>query len=222
MYANWIQETSKECKKELQKYKVTNLVNGQRSRQFGMAGHVMRKTDGRWSNALLKWDEGKMQGHNTTTLYWEHDIEVWIKRRFPDDHSTWQQLARNAEQWTKLRNEYAEDWPNNHLRPDTCQKKDQKNNATTQSDQTQVQNGQVQNGHSRHNTGAQAANKEPDKSKTIASTQLAEGDRTDKQKGVHQTRSISTLAKQRRITILLKSSSSSHEEQAKGKKYCCD
>ena len=35
IYANRIQETSKECKKELQRYKVTNLVNGQRSRQFG-------------------------------------------------------------------------------------------------------------------------------------------------------------------------------------------
>ena len=78
-----------------------------------MAGHVMRKIDGRWSNALLKWNEGKAQGHNTATLYWEHDIEVWIKRRFPDDHRTWQQFTINAEQWTKLRNEYAEDWPNN-------------------------------------------------------------------------------------------------------------
>ena len=42
--------------------------------------------------------EGRAQGHNTTTLYWEHDIEVWIKQRFPDDHRTWQQFALNAEQ----------------------------------------------------------------------------------------------------------------------------
>ena len=136
IYANWIQETSKECKKELQKYKVTNWVNGQRSRQFGMAGHVMRKKDGRWSNALLKWNEGKAQGHNTTTLYWEHDIEVWIKQRFPDDHRTWQQFTINAEQWTKLRNEYAEDWPNNQ-RTDIYHKKN--NKVTNSSDQMHVQ-----------------------------------------------------------------------------------
>ena len=86
IYANWIQETSKECKKELQKYKVTNLINGQRSRQFGMAGHVIRKKDGRWSNALLKWYEGKTPGHNITTLQWEHDIETWLKHKFLDDH----------------------------------------------------------------------------------------------------------------------------------------
>ena len=53
IYANWMQETTKECRKELQKYKVTNWVNGQRSRQFGMAGHVIRKTDGRWAKALV-------------------------------------------------------------------------------------------------------------------------------------------------------------------------
>ena len=88
MYANWIQETSKECKKELQKYKVTSWVNGQRSRQFGMAGHVIRNKDGRWSNAILKLYDGKTTGHNTTTLHWDHDIEAWLKYKFLDDHRT--------------------------------------------------------------------------------------------------------------------------------------
>ena len=78
-----------------------------------MAGHVLRKKDGRWSNALLTWYEGKTQGHSTTTLHWEHDIEVWLKRKFPDDHRTLQQFALNAEEWAKLRNQYAEDWPSN-------------------------------------------------------------------------------------------------------------
>ena len=97
IYANWMQETTMECKKELQKHKVTNWVNGQRSRQFGMAGHVIRQTDGRWSNALLNWYDGKPVGKNTTNLYWEHDIEAWIKKRFPGDHSTWQQLAKDPD-----------------------------------------------------------------------------------------------------------------------------
>ena len=114
IYANWMQETAKECKKELQKHKVTNWVNGQRSRQFGMAGHVIRKTDGRWSNALINWYEGKPVGKNTTNQYWEHDIEAWIKKKFPGDHSTWQQLAKDPDKWTKWRDEYAADWPNKH------------------------------------------------------------------------------------------------------------
>ena len=80
IYANWMQETAKECKKELQKHKVTNWVNGQRSRQFGMAGHVIRKTDGWWSNALINWYEGKPVGKNTTNQYWEHDIEAWMRQ----------------------------------------------------------------------------------------------------------------------------------------------
>ena len=107
-----MQETANECKKELQKHMVTNWVNGQRSRQFGMAGHVIRKTDGRWSNALINWYEGKLVCKNTTNQYWEHDIEAWIKKRFPGDHSTWQQLAKDPDKWTKWRDEYAADWPN--------------------------------------------------------------------------------------------------------------
>ena len=78
-----------------------------------MAGHVVRKKDGRWSNALLMWYDCKTPGRNTTTLHWEHDIEVWLKHKLPDDHRTWQQLALNADEWAKLRSQYAEDWPSN-------------------------------------------------------------------------------------------------------------
>ena len=107
-----MQETTKECKKELHKHKVTNWVNGQRSRHFGMAGHVIRKTDGRWSNALINWYVGKPAGRNTTNQYWEHDIEAWIKQKFPFDHSTWQQVAKDPDKLTKWRDEYVTDWPN--------------------------------------------------------------------------------------------------------------
>ena len=78
-----------------------------------MAGHVIRKKDGRWSNALLKWYEGKTLGHNTTTLHWEHDMEAWLKYKLFDDYRTWQQIAINADEWAKVRTQYAEDWPSN-------------------------------------------------------------------------------------------------------------
>ena len=60
---------------------------------------------------MLNWYEGKPRGHNTTSQYLEHDIEAWIKKRFPGDHSTWQQLAKDPDNWTKWRDEYAADWP---------------------------------------------------------------------------------------------------------------
>ena len=65
-----------------------------------------------WLNALINWYEGKPAGRNTTNQYWEHDIEAWIKQKFPNDHSTWQQLAKDFDKWTKWRDEYAADWPN--------------------------------------------------------------------------------------------------------------
>ena len=65
-----------------------------------------------WLNALINWYDGKPAGRNTTNQYWEHDIEAWIKQKFPNDHSTWQQLAKDLDKWTKWRDEYATDWPN--------------------------------------------------------------------------------------------------------------
>ena len=161
---------------------MTNWVNGQRSKQFGMAGHVIRKKDGRWSNALLRWNDGKVQGHNTTTLYWEHDIEVWIKQRFPDDHRTWQQFALNVEQWTKLRNQYAEDWPNNQftrINHKRNHKKDKSNIIIT---------GELQ----------------------TTSIPHGKADGTGKQTEDAHSRLIPTPGKTRRITIVLKSTS--HKE----------
>ena len=119
-------------------------------------------------------------------------------------------------QWTKLRNEYAADWPSSQTRPDTCQKKDQKNNATNQSEQTQVQNG-----HNCNNTRSQAANKEPDKSETTPSSQQVEGDRAEAERmssGKKHPHTHKTKEDHHPTRIV----SPSFEEQAKGKKYCCD
>ena len=112
----------------------------------------------------------------------------------------------------KLRNEYAEDWPNNQ-RTDICHKKF--NNVTNPSDQMHVQNGPH-----RQNPSDQAEDKESDKSDTTASTHQGKGEGTDKQKGAPHSRHTPTLGKPRRVTILLKSSS--QKEQPKNKKYCCD
>ena len=158
-----------------------------------MAGHVMRKTDGRWSNALLNWNEGKTQGHNTNTLYWEHDIEVWIQKRFPADHSTWQQLAKHADQLTKWRNEYAEDWPSNQ-RMDTYHKLHK--NVTSHSSRRQKQNRP-----SHQNPPEQA--EAPVKIVPIDSVLQDKSYDTDKHKGCLHSRLIPMPGKRRRITIVL-------------------
>ena len=180
--------------------------------QFGMAGHVMRKTDGRWSNALLNWNEGKTQGHNTTTLYWEHDIEVWIKKIFPDDHSTWQQLAKNADQWTKWRDEYAEDWPSSHSRTtshnDTTVTRaldghsdtyhTSHKNTTSRSSQRQVQNKPPY-----QCPPEQEDDKEPTKIAPIDRVLQRKNYDKDNQKGCPHSRLIPLPGGRRRITIVL-------------------
>ena len=164
----------------------------------------MRKTDGRWSNALLRWNEGKTQGHNTTTLYWEHDIEVWIKKIFPDDHSTWPQLAKNADQWTKWRNEYVEDWPSSQ-HSDTYHTSHK--NITSHSSQRQVQNKLPY-----QCPPEQEDDKEPTKIAPIDRVLQSKHYDKDNQKGCPHSRLIPLPGGRRRITIVLNPSRQAAQE----------
>ena len=117
-YTSWIQETSKVAKKELEKHGVTNWVHGQRSRQFGIAGHVMRKQDGRWSKALIQFEEGKNTTQGRPLINWDHDIRSWFHKRYSNDHRPWQDIAMNPNEWTALRLIYAAEWQNNRYTKD--------------------------------------------------------------------------------------------------------
>ena len=100
--ATWIQETSRVFQKELEKYKVTNCVQGQRSRQFGLAGHVMRKQHGRLSNALIQWYEGKVTNGNPPTIDCDHELRNWFRNTFTEDHRMWLEIAMNPNEWAVL------------------------------------------------------------------------------------------------------------------------
>ena len=39
--------------------------------------------------------------------------DITLKHKFPKDHRTWQQVAINADEWAKLRTQFAEDGPSN-------------------------------------------------------------------------------------------------------------
>ena len=115
-YANWIQERATESKKELEQYKVTNWVQGQRSRQVWIAGHVMRKKNGRWSKALIRWYDGTITRGNPPTIDWDHDIRNCFRRKYRDDHRTWQEIAMNQNGWAAPRPMHAADWQSNRYK----------------------------------------------------------------------------------------------------------
>ena len=114
-YNNWQQETTNSCKKELDKYKVTDWVVGQRARQFGFAGHTMRRTDGRWTTALITWHDGNQNKVHKPikSKDWDYDIIKWFKNSFPKDHREWQEIAQNREVWTGLKDRYSVEWQQN-------------------------------------------------------------------------------------------------------------
>ena len=110
----------------------------------------------------------------------------------------WAQLAKNAKQWTKLRNEYAEDWPSNQ-RTDTYHKKNEK--VTNHRDQKHDQNGPLP-----QNPFEVAEDKESIKIVPIDSVQQDKGDDTYTHKGSPHSKFIPLPGKRKRITIMMNSS----------------
>ena len=66
--------------------RVTDWVEGQRDKKWGMAGHTARRKDGRWTLEAMLWDP---PGVDKRKAKWEDDIKRFIKHKYPRDHSDW-------------------------------------------------------------------------------------------------------------------------------------
>ena len=73
----------------------------------------MRKSDGRWSKALITFDGGNSKTIGRPLIDWDHDIRNGFKGRYPEDHRTLQEVALNPTEWAGLRPIYAVDWQHN-------------------------------------------------------------------------------------------------------------
>ena len=67
-WVQWIARATKTVEKEARKANITNWIEGQKRRKWGLAGHTVRRDDGRWSTTALDWvPAGKRKvGHPVT------------------------------------------------------------------------------------------------------------------------------------------------------------
>lgn len=107
-WVEWIQRTTGVALKEAEKAKVPDWVLEQRRRKWQWAGHLMRRTDSRWSTTTLLWTPVGGQrrvGHPPTR--WTDSIEAmlnhcgkkWAALAF--DRSAWAEKAAHfaAKRW---------------------------------------------------------------------------------------------------------------------------
>ena len=55
-WVQWVTRATKIVEKEANMANITNWVEGQKRRKWGLAGHTVRRDDGRWSPTGLDWE----------------------------------------------------------------------------------------------------------------------------------------------------------------------
>lgn len=88
----WIRRATKEAGEAATRAKVVDWVEEQRRRKWRWAGHVARRTDGRWSTTMMDW--GPVKGARRPgrlMTRWEDPLV-----RFAQEKGfSWRELAKN-------------------------------------------------------------------------------------------------------------------------------
>ena len=71
------------------------------------AGHVARRTDGRWSKTLLDWIPAQgTRRQRRPDLRWEDDMDVFFKRHFQLDKGLWKEFAQDRRSWEEFADDF--------------------------------------------------------------------------------------------------------------------
>jgi hypothetical protein len=104
-WIEWIVRVTDIAENEARKAKITDWVQEQRKRKWRWAGHVMRRTDGRWSRKVLEWipEAGRRRvGHPVKR--WEDCIQAYLREA---GFESWAEKAADRDAWEKMRHGFA-------------------------------------------------------------------------------------------------------------------
>ena len=105
-WIQWIIRSTRAGEREMKGAKVGDWVEEQRRRKWKWAGHVMRRTDGRWSTAAANWKpEGKRKVGGQHRA-WMDDIEDIVMEESRWGRGEWQMCAMDRDEWRSLEAKY--------------------------------------------------------------------------------------------------------------------
>jgi hypothetical protein len=106
-WVEWIKRATRIAEYHLEKVRLEDWVTGQRRRKFRWAGHVARRSDGRWSYRLLDWQP--REGHRTAgrpKRRWADNIDNYVMEHVGLDKGAWIALAQDRDAWKALENDF--------------------------------------------------------------------------------------------------------------------
>ena len=104
-WIEWLTRTAGALEHQINKGTLVDWVTEQRRRKWRWAGHVARRTDGRWSTRTLHWIPIKGErARGRPATRWEDDLTKFAASR----DAKWEVWAKDRGMWDYLEAEYVE------------------------------------------------------------------------------------------------------------------
>jgi hypothetical protein len=101
-YVEWIKRATGISEMHLKSAGVEDWVSGQRRRKYRLAGHIARRTDGRWSSKLLDWEPAGYRNVGRPKRRWEDCFNEYFQAACGEDAGFWQCAAQSREDWRSM------------------------------------------------------------------------------------------------------------------------
>lgn len=111
-WVDWIKRSTGIVQSQLEKASISDWIIGQRVRKWRLAGHTARRSDGRWSTAVLTWQpSGGCRNRGHPSKRWADPLDAFFFERDGSPRNYWKSAARNRESWSTLEKEFvAKSW----------------------------------------------------------------------------------------------------------------
>ena len=108
-WVEWIQRVTAEAEERLSDVGGRDWVEEQRRRKWRWAGHVCRRTDGRWTRAILEWQPSGNRDRRRPNIRWTDSICSFMAFTYggDSDPDAWKGVALDWETWASLEQDYA-------------------------------------------------------------------------------------------------------------------
>ena len=107
-WCEWVQRVNKMTKEEMQKAGICDWVSAVRQQIWRLAGHIARRSDGRWSTKMLDWTpDGERRRHGRPLKRWHEDIMSFFQSIGAEGKDAWRMAAACREEWASYEQEFS-------------------------------------------------------------------------------------------------------------------
>jgi hypothetical protein len=99
-YIDWLKRATGISEMFLKNVGAEDWVDGQKRRKYRLAGHLARRTDGRWSSKILYWDATGQRSVGRPKRRWEDCINEYFQEIM--EGAFWYALAQCRQTWSSL------------------------------------------------------------------------------------------------------------------------